>query len=112
MVTLRAVRTFAISLPEVTEQDHHGFPSFRVRNKIFVTVPGPLHIHVMLDEPEVRMAAASAPQAFAELWWGKRLAGVRVTLAAAPSRLLTTLITEAWRRRAPRLLAALPKTPS
>jgi hypothetical protein len=108
MATLRHVRTFALSLPEVTEQDHHGFPSFRVSDRIFATVPDALHLHIMLDESEVHMAVVSAPEAFEELWWGKRLAGVRVTFAAAAPRILTELLTEAWRRRAPRRLLARP----
>ncbi|MBS4196936.1 MmcQ/YjbR family DNA-binding protein [Lederbergia citri] len=38
MNTVENVRAFVISLPEVEERDHWGKPSFRVRNKIFVTI--------------------------------------------------------------------------
>ena len=43
---------------------------------------------------------------FEELWWGKRLAGVRVDLGEAPADVVVELLEEAWRRRAPRRLVA------
>jgi hypothetical protein len=39
MLTLSEARRLALSFAEVTEEDHHGIPSFRVRGKIFATVP-------------------------------------------------------------------------
>jgi hypothetical protein len=36
---LQRVRSLALALPETVEQDHFGNPSFRVRGKIFATVP-------------------------------------------------------------------------
>ena len=36
---LQAVRKHAMSLEAVTEEPHHTYSSFRVRGKIFVTVP-------------------------------------------------------------------------
>jgi len=41
---LAQARSLALSLPEATEQDHHGMPSFRVRGKIYATVPDDEHI--------------------------------------------------------------------
>jgi len=92
------------SLPEATEQDHHGFPSFRVAGKIFATLPDPRHLHIMLDEPEVQVAVALAPDAIEELRWGSRLAGVRVSLAGVSEDLLSDLVVLAWERKAPRRL--------
>lgn len=40
------------------EQDHHGFPSFRVNGRIFATLPRPDRLRAMLDEPGIRTAAA------------------------------------------------------
>jgi hypothetical protein len=34
------------------------------------------------------------------VWWGKRLAAVRVHLAGADSALVEALLAEAWQRRA------------
>ncbi|MFI6042517.1 MmcQ/YjbR family DNA-binding protein [Nocardia sp. NPDC051321] len=98
------VRSIALSFPEATEQPHHGFPSFRVRDKVFATLPDPDHLHVMCSEADTREAAAENPDICEEKWWGKRLAGVRVTLAAASADLVAELLTDAWRNKAPRTL--------
>ena len=79
--------------------------SFRVAGKIFATMPpDERRVHVFLDEPEVTAYCAEFPDAVAELWWGKKLSGCRVELAAATAPLLRELLTESWRRRAPRKL--------
>ena len=107
MRTIDKARHFALSLPEATEHDHHGFPSFRVAGKIFATVPDPEHLHVMVAEEHVEMAVGTSPRACEELRWGKRLSGVRVTVANIDWALLTALLTEAWRCRAPRRLSSV-----
>src|SRR5439155_19096500 len=81
---LEAARQFALSLPETTEEPHFEKASFRVRGKIFATVPADgEHLHIFVDEHAARALAAENPAAFEELWWGKRLTGVRVNLPAA-----------------------------
>lgn len=107
MIKLRDARQLALSLPEATEQDHHGIPSFRVGKKIFATVPDEEHLNVMLGQNETDMAVSTDPMAFEELWWGKQLAGVCVELAVANPDLVTELLIEAWRRRASRRLVDL-----
>lgn len=99
-----AARTLALALPEAVEADHHGSPSFRVGGKIFATLPDEAHLHVMAAEDEIRALAASGP-AYEQLWWGGRLACVRVTLAAADPVVVAETLAEAWRRKAPRALA-------
>ena len=37
-------RRLALALPESAEQDHHGFPSFRIRGRIFATLPDDTHV--------------------------------------------------------------------
>jgi hypothetical protein len=111
MIKVGEVRRLSLSLPEASEKDHHGMPSFRVGDKIFVTVPDNDHVHVMVGPDEVEMAVSSSPRAYEELWWGKRLAGVRVNLAAADRELMTALVREAWRRKAPRRLIASSTEP-
>jgi hypothetical protein len=98
------VRESALALPEAVEQDHHGFPSFRVRGKIFATLRDPDHLNVMVSEEEIRAAAAEHPSVCAEVWWGRRLAAVRVDLTRAETDLVTDLLTEAWLHKAPRSL--------
>jgi len=105
-MTLEEARDFALSLPETTEAPHFEKMSYRVAGKIFATVPADGdHLHVFVQEHEVRAVAAEYPQACEELWWGKKLAGVRVTLSAAPSELVRELLQDAWRGRAPKRLA-------
>jgi hypothetical protein len=96
------VRRLALALPESVEQDHHGFPSYRVGGKIFATQPDPDHLHVMVDESAIREAVAEDPVACAEQWWGKRLACLRVTLDLAEVDQIGELLTDAWERKAPR----------
>lgn len=91
----------ALGLPEATEEDHHGMPSFRVRGRIFATVPDQGHLRVMVDETEVHAACAESPASCERLLWGTRLAGVVVELRSVPTPLLRELLTEAWRRKAP-----------
>jgi hypothetical protein len=75
-----------------------------VRGKIFATVPDPDHIRVMVAEGEIHEAVAEEPEACEEFWWGSRLACVVVDLRAVSSGLLQELLTDAWRRTAPRRL--------
>lgn len=105
MVKFAELRRFALGLPEVTEQPHFHYWSFRVRGKIFVTVPPPnTHIHVFVDDEERERALIVAPEAVKKLWWGKKLVGVRVQLRAASSALIRQLVRNAWRRKAPKSL--------
>lgn len=104
MVSSSRARRLALALPEAAEADHHGRPSFRVRGKIFATLPDAEHLNVMLDEEEAETAVRTDPEAFEVLHWGKKVAGVQVRLAAADPELLTDLLGRAWRRRAPRAL--------
>ena len=78
------VRGFALSLPEATEEPHFDSASFRIRGRIFATLPPEGdRAHVFVDQDETRAAVEEDPAAFHELWWGKKLSGVRVDLAAA-----------------------------
>jgi hypothetical protein len=112
LATLRLVQKYISGLPEVTEQDHHGFPSFRVAGKIFATLPDPLHLHIMLPEPEVQVALVIDSTSLEELRWGQRIAGVRVDLRTADLRLLSDLISLAWRLKAPKRLLSVHPDPA
>jgi hypothetical protein len=111
MTTLAHVRRIALSLPETVEQDHHGFTSFRVAGKIFATVPNAAYLHIMLPDTHVEMAIGMSPQACEELWCGKRLFGVRVSLASIQAKLISMLLTEAWRLKAPARLVRAASAP-
>lgn len=104
MVTLRDVRALALALPEATEEDHHGMASFRVRGRIFGTVPDARHVRLMVGEEDVLAACVEASGACEQLRWGARLAGVVVELRTVPAPLVAELLESAWRRRPPAAL--------
>jgi hypothetical protein len=102
-----AVRRFALALPEVTEEPHFHYSSFRVKGKIFATVPPEnTYLHIFVGEPELEILPAAQPKAYEKLFWGKKVAGLRVTLAAAKPRDVEQLLKSAWLRKAPKKLAA------
>jgi hypothetical protein len=94
-------RKLALALPEATEQDHHGRPSFRVAGKIFATLWDEDHMNVMVDEPGILTAVQAHPDVCEEVWWGKRRAAVRVDLRAGATDVLADLLQDAWEQRAP-----------
>jgi len=100
-------RKHALSLPEAIEAPHHESASFRVRGKIFASVPpvGGL-LHVFVDDLTRDAACAAMPDAFENLYWGKKIAGLRIRLAAAPEADVRRLLTCAWRHKAPKALVA------
>ena len=97
-------RELALALPEAVEQDHHGRPSFRIGGKIFATLWDEHHLNVMLDEDGVRTAIHDRPDACSEVWWGKRLAAVRVDLRVIDESALAALLSDAWEGKAPKRL--------
>jgi hypothetical protein len=99
MVTGIVARQLALALPNAIEQDHHGFPSFRVAGRIFATLPSPDRLRAMLDEDGIRSAAANWPDSCQEFFWGKRLACVEIDLTSAHETLVRDLLTEAWEHR-------------
>jgi hypothetical protein len=104
-VSPAAVRKLALALPEATEQPHHDMTSFRVRGKIFATMPPEGgRLHVFVTEDQVASYCAEFPAVVEELWWGKKLSGARVILARADSALVRELLAESWRAKAPKSL--------
>ena len=103
-VSVDQARSLALSLPETVELGHHGRPSFRVEGRIFATLWNEQRMNVMLDEGGIRTAVEGAPAACEEVWWGKRLTAVGVTLALADRDLLMDLLADAWESKAPRRL--------
>jgi hypothetical protein len=99
------LRAFALALPGSSEAPHFDLWSFRAGGKIYATTSAPeARLHVFLDEGRAREVAGEP--GIEELWWGKRLLGVRIWLRTADTARAKELLVEAWRRRAPRRLAA------
>jgi len=102
---LSEVRRFAMALPEVSEEPHFHFTSFRVCGKIFVTAPpGDEFIHVFVADEDRDPALASHPEFLEKLLWGGKVVGLRVVLALAKPAVVKALIRKAWARKAPKRL--------
>jgi hypothetical protein len=108
-VRLSDARRFALSLPETTEEPHFAAASWRVKGKIFCTVPDPTFLHVLVDPDERLALIEEDPAVFEEIVWGKRVVPewVRVHLPKASTPQVKELLEDGWRRKAPkRVLAA------
>jgi len=101
------VRRLALALPEATEEPHFDAASFRVRSRIFASLPaGGGIVEILVTGPDVKEAIAEQPGSCQELLSGRKLLGVRVRLAEADPVLVKELLSLAWRRRAPQRLSS------
>ena len=97
------VRALALSLPETTEAPHFKSTSFRVRGKVFATVPPSDDVlHVFIDEETRESALVLEPKFLEKLFWGKKVWGLRVTLANAKPKIVEKLLKQAWVAKAPK----------
>jgi predicted transport protein len=99
-VKLATVRKFALAMDAVTEEPHHNYSSFRVRGKIFVTIPPDEEaIHVFVGEEDREPCLAMHPEFTEKLFWGSKAVGLRVHLAAATPSVVTGLVRRAYETR-------------
>jgi hypothetical protein len=102
---LETARRFALSLPETTEQPHFEKSSFRVKGKIFATVPeGGKTLHVFVGDVGPALVTED-PAAFEAIRTAKNVVvddWLRVNLAAADSARVRELLEDAWRFKAPK----------
>jgi hypothetical protein len=98
-------RKFALSLPETTEEPHFEATSFRVRGKIFATVPpGGKQLRIFVEQAEAEALLAEDATTFEPVIWGKRVVpgAICVNLRMARASQVRELLEEAWRMRAPK----------
>jgi hypothetical protein len=89
-----------MSLEAVTEEPHHNYSSFRVRGKIFVTIPPDEEfIHVFVRDEDRELALAMYPKFIEKLLWGSKVLGLRVHLASATPTVVTSLVSKAYEAR-------------
>ena len=111
-MTPDAVRKLALALPEAAEAPHHDMTSFRVRGRIFATMPASGQwLHVFITDNERELAIAMHPQWIAPLLWGGSVRGVRIDLARARPKVIAGLLEDAWRAKAPKRLAGSSAAP-
>ena len=101
------VRAVALSLPETEERPSYGTPGFRVKDRLFARIrePGVLVVWCA-DEAEQEFLIRAEPEKFFTIPHYDGYARVLVRLDAVNRDELTELLTDAWRARAPRRLAA------
>jgi hypothetical protein len=108
-MTLEDFRRLALELPEAVESSHHDHPDFRVRGKIFATIPNPDADTGMVKlTPDQQMSFVhTAPEVFTPVkgTWGQRGATL-VRLERAEEPIVRSALTTAWRYTAPKKLAA------
>ncbi|MBD9435656.1 MmcQ/YjbR family DNA-binding protein [Pseudoxanthomonas sp. PXM03] len=94
------VRTHALSLDAVTEEPHHTYSSFRVRGRIFATIPPKeTHLHVFVGDEDREQALAMYPGFVEKLFWGSKVLGLRVDLARATPAIVKALVVKAYETR-------------
>ena len=104
---IAALRKFALSLPEAAEAPHFEYASFRVRGKIFATVPPDgLHVHIFVGDEDREPALEMHAEFTQKLLWGGKVVGLRVFLDKAEPVVVKDLLERAWRRKAPKALLA------
>jgi hypothetical protein len=109
-VKIDPVRKHALSLEAVAEEPHHNYSSFRVRGKIFVTIPpGEKFIHVFVGEEDREQALAVHPDFIEKLLWGGKVVGLRISLEAAKPMMVKSLVSRAYETRLEK--DAGPKSP-
>jgi hypothetical protein len=75
MLTFDQVLALASALPDAVEEDHHGFPSVRVRGKIFCTLRrDPCRLMVKLDVEDQHNFSEAHPAVVepAPGFWGRK----------------------------------------
>jgi hypothetical protein len=104
------VRRLALQLPEAVEGSHFAQPDFRVRNKIFATLPKDGRTVGLKATPANVDALVSADAGtFRDLWRGRWL-GIRLDRVTLP--VLRDLLEDAWRLAAPKRLADTLRSPT
>ena len=98
-------RAAALALPEVQENSHMDTPDFRVRNRIFATLPTDGAQGVIKLMPDEQAALlGSQPEVYGTPGGWGRHGWTTVYLDAADAAEVRELLQEAWRAVAPKKL--------
>jgi hypothetical protein len=100
-------RLLCLALPEAEERETWGEQTFRVRDRIFAM--GSLdggHVSLKASLDDQSGLVEMDPKTFAPSAYTGRYGWVRVRLAGVGSDMARQLVTNAWKRTAPRRLVA------
>jgi hypothetical protein len=108
MVTEDDVRRVALSLPHTTEKPSYGTPGFRVNDRLFARIreEGDVLVVWVAGEGEKQGLIAAEPAKFFTTPHYDGHPTVLVRFAAVDVDELTELLTDSWRLRAPKRVAA------
>jgi hypothetical protein len=101
------IRRWALALPEAAEAPHFELTSFRVRGRIFATMPpGGGELRVFVADEDRDPALAAHPGIVHKLHWGGKVVGLTIDLGSAPAAAVKALLRKAWAAKAPKTAAA------
>jgi hypothetical protein len=107
MMTLDQLRAIALALPGAEERETWGEITFRVRDKIYVICASEgERASVRTTMEEQAALTGSMPETFSIAPYTGRYGWTAVHLASVELAMMAELITDAWRRTAPKRLAA------
>ena len=108
-MTADEFRRIALSFPEAVEGSHMGHTDFRVGGKIFASLgyPNERFGVAMLTPQDQDLLMRDLPKTFAPAAgaWGAK-GSTTILLRGASKRAVTQALEAAWRKRAPKSLAA------
>jgi hypothetical protein len=109
MITTSDVRQLALAMPEAQERETWGEATFRVRDKIFMTLsPDGKTASVKASVSDQAALITTEPGTFAKAHYTGRYGWVTVQLASVDPEVMRELVVEAWRRTAPKRLVDGP----
>lgn len=105
-------RRLALAMPQAEEKAHFGKADFRVRDRIFMSLPEVGRAVVKLTPEQQEILVGAAPGIFAPVkgGWGRK-GWTSVILAAADEAALKSAIVQAWRNVAPPALRRTADSP-
>ena len=104
MATWATVKKLGKGLPEVEESTWHNTPSLKVRKRSFVRLRERDVIVVLMDLDEKEALLAAEPHIFFQTPHYEGYPAVLIRLSQIDSAELAEVLTESWRRVAPKRL--------
>lgn len=104
MLSIEAIRTLALSLPETDETNHFGMPAFRVKQKLFITVNPPEGRCTLRLSKELQSIFTAVGQGAVypvPNKWGAAYGWTHLDLEKASWELFEDALKMAWREVAP-----------
>lgn len=102
-VTFQRFRRLCLSLPEAEERETWGEATFRVRDRIFAMgSQDGAYVSVKASLDDQAGLVAMDPKTFSPSAYTGRFGWVRIRLAGIGAELAAKVVTNAWKRTAPR----------